>query len=346
MSRPRTLRRGAVASLVAAVVVLAIGLPLAAPLAHAAEAGQALGQPSVSPALSDPHVNVTINTTDVPAFVPNSIHVTSGENLTIKLVNTGTYAHTFTLSPNGTEVFPLNWTPAELQAYFSAHKPLLNVSMPANSTSFANLSINSSMAGGHFEFVSTIPYQFQAGLYGFLNVSVPVSERLTFYVNASDTYRFLPGALNASSVTKFPVAITVFFGTVGVLAHTFTVSPLPNYNLSSSNYTTFLTQHPPLVSIPVPSSAGTYNNGTFEVSAPGYYEYICTITGHFASGMDGFLYVGVAFPHITVSVVSTAIVDWEVLLGGGALIALGVVLAAAAAITGRFPPPKPPAEHY
>ncbi len=346
MSRPRTLRRGAVASLVAAVVLLAVVLPLVAPVAHAEELGRELGMPHLSaPAAVAPHVNVTINTTDVPAFVPNAIHATAGQNLTITLVNSGTFNHTFTLSPNGTENFPRNWSPAQLSAYFSAHTPLVNISMPANSMTKVNVSVNASMAGGDFEFVSLVPYQFQAGLYGYLNVTPPVSSTLTFYVNASDSYKFVSDTLDGSSVTKFPVSVTVFLGTLGVLSHTFTLSALPNYNLSTANYTTFFAQHVPLVNIPVPLSAGTYNNGSFIINAPGYYEFICSIQGHFANGMFGFLYVGIPVVEPYVPVISTAIVQSEVLIGGGSLLGIGVVLAVAAGIAGRFPPSKPAGSH-
>lgn len=348
MSRPRTLRRAAIASLVASVVLLAVVLPLVAPVVRASQEGRELGQPHVSAARAvASHVNVTINTSAAPAFVPNAIHATSGQNLTITLVNNGTFNHTFTMSSNGTERFPQSWSPTQLSAYFSAHTPLVNVTMPAHSTTAVNLSVNSTMAGGHFEFVSLVPYQFQAGLYGFLNVTPPVSSHLTFYVNASDSLRFISDALNASSVTAFPFEATVFFGTLGVLSHTFTLSPLPNYNLSSDNFTSFFTQHLPLVDIPVPLTAGSYTNGSFVITAPGYYEYICTVPGHFASGMYGFLYAGVATPSPPVPVVvSTAIVQSEILIGGGSLLGIGVVLAAAASITGRIPPPKPGEGHH
>lgn len=342
MSRPRTLRRGAVASLVAALVLLAVALPLVAPVAHAARAGRELGMPHVSAAPASPaHINVTINTTNTPAFVPNAIHATAGENLTLDLVNSGIYNHTFTLSPNGTETFPRNWSPAQLSAYFTAHHPLVNVSMPASSSTSVNITVNASMAGGSFEFVSLIPYQFQAGLFGFLNVTPPVSSTLTFYVNASDSYHFVSDTLDGSSVSTYPVLVHVFFGTLGVLAHTFTLSSQPNDNLSTSNYTTFFAQHAPLISLAAPLSAGSYTNGSFIITGPGYYEFICTIQGHFANGMFGFLYVGIPVVVPYVATVSTAIVQSEILIGGGSLLAIGLVLAAAAALTGRVPPSKP-----
>jgi uncharacterized cupredoxin-like copper-binding protein len=348
MSRPRTLRRAAIASLVISIVLLAVVLPLVAPVARAAQRGSELGQPRVAAAPAVPaHVNATINTSSAPAFVPNAIHATSGQNLTITLRNNGTYNHTFTLSSNGTERFPLNWSPTQLSDYFAAQPPLVNVTMPADSTTEVNVSVNSSMAGGHFEFVSLIPYQFQAGLYGFLNVTPPVSSQLTFYVNASDKLQFVSNELNASSVTTFPFAVTVFLGTLGVLSHTFTLSPLPNYNLSSANFSAFFTQHLPLVNIPVPLAAGSYNNGSFVISTPGYYEFICTVPGHFQSGMYGFLYAGVPTPPVYVPpAVSTAIVQSEVLIGGGSLLGIGVVLAAAASVAGRLPPSKPDAPHH
>jgi uncharacterized cupredoxin-like copper-binding protein len=348
MSRPRTLRRAAVASLAASLLLLAVVLPLVAPIARASHAGQELGQPHISAAPAVPsHVNVTINTSAAPAFVPNAIHATAGQNLTITLHNNGTYNHTFTLSSNGTEQFPLNWSPTQLSAYFTAHPPLLNVTMAAHSTNTVNLSVNSTMAGGHFEFVSLVPYQFQAGLYGFLNVTPPITTEMTFYVNASNSLVFVSDELNASTVTAFPFGVTVFFGNLGSLSHTFTLSPLPNYNLSSANFTTFFTQHLPLVSIPVPTSTGTYNNGSFVITAPGYYEFICTIPGHFASGMFGFLYAGVPEPAPVIPVVlSSAIVQSEVLIGGGSLLGIAVVLAVAAWIAGRVRPSRPDEGHY
>jgi uncharacterized cupredoxin-like copper-binding protein len=336
------------ASLVAGLVLLGGVFPLVAPVADAARSGQALGQAHLSSApAATSHVNVTINTSDVPAFVPNAIHATAGQNLTITLVNSGSYSHTFTLSSNGTETFPLNWSPTQLSAYYAAHAPLINESMPANSTEVVNLTVNSSMAGGHFEFVSILPYQFQAGYYGFLNVTPPVSSQMTFYVNATNSLTFVSNELNGSSASAFPIAVEVFFGNLGSLGHTFTLSPLPNYNLSSANFTTFFTQHAPLVSIPVPATTGTYNNGSFVITAPGYYEFICTIPGHFQEGMYGFLYAGVPTPPPpSVSAVSTAIVQSEILIGGGALLVIGLVLAAAASVAGRTLPSKPGDGHH
>ena len=336
------------ASLVAGLVLWAVVFPLVAPVAHAAEVGRELGMPRVSAAPTvAPHVNVTINTSDVPAFVPNTLPATAGQNLTVKLVNSGTYNHTFTLSRNGSETFPRNWTPSQLSSYFSAHSPWVNVSMLAHTTSFVNLSVNSTMAGGHFEFVSLVPYQFQAGLFGFLNVTPPVSGTLTFFVNSSDSLRFVASQLDASAVTKFPVGVNVFFGTLGVLSHTFTLSPIPNYNLSSANFSTFFTQHPPLVNLASPTSAGSYTNGSFVINGPGSYEFICTIPGHFVSGMFGFLYAGVAFPTpVSVTNASTAIVQSEVLVGGGALLGIGAVLAAAASISGRIAPTDTGEKHH
>ncbi len=341
MYRPRTVPRRALALVVAGALLLLAAQPISAAYGTAVGAYEAMGQPHLLPdATAAAPVNVTVSTNDSPAFAPSTIAVLSGENLSITLVNHGSYAHTFTLSSNGSYVLPKNWTPQQLDAFFQAQPPLLNVSMPANSSSVVNLTVNASMAGGHFEYVSVVPYQFQAGMAGFLNVTPPVQQHLEFYVNASDTFRFLPSQLNASASLQYPISVTVELGLASgsAFSHTFTLSPLPNYNLSSANYTTFFSQHAPLVSIDAPATSGPFTNGTFVIDGPGYYEYICEITGHFADGMFGFLYVGVPLPALPTAP-STAIVDEWLLIGGAVVLGIGAILAAVVAFVGRFPPP-------
>jgi hypothetical protein len=76
--------------------------------------------------------------------------------------------------------------------------------------------------------------------------------------------------------------------------------------------------------------------GNFTVKAACVYQYICTISGHFANGMTGDLYVGVP-PPPPVPAPSTAIVDTWVLVGSGVLLGIGVLVAVVAAYVGRFP---------
>ncbi len=322
---------------VAGLLLLGAVLPLVVPVARAIELGHSLEFPKVLPTgPAATHSTVWINTTDVPAFVPNSVNVTAGQLLTLVLHNGGTYSHTFTLAKNGSLVLAQNITPGALTAYFQLHPPALNSTLASSSTTWDNLTINSSWAGGHFEFVSLVPYQFQAGMFGFLNVQPPVRSSLAFYVNTTNALAFVSNLLNAAQVSVFPVQITVNLGNLGQLGHTFTLSPLPNYNLTVGNYTTFFQQHLPLINLLAPAGAGTFSNASFVVSTPGYYEFICSVPGHFTAGMFGFLYVGVPAPAAATGNLSAALVQQEVLIGGGALLGIGLILALVAAFTGRF----------
>jgi hypothetical protein len=131
----------------------------------------------------------------------------------------------------------------------------------------------------------------------------------------------------------------------GALGHTFTVSPLSNFTLSPANFTATFQTNPPLVSAPVPGGAGGTVWANFTVRAPGIYQYICTVTGHFANGMTGFLYVDVPVPPPPVAP-STAIVDTWVLIGSAVLLGVGALLAVVASYAGRFPGSKSGRDHH
>jgi hypothetical protein len=84
----------------------------------------------------------------------------------------------------------------------------------------------------------------------------------------------------------------------------------------------------------------------FTVPGPGVYQYICTVSGHFANGMTGFLYVGVV-PPPQAAPPSTAIVESWVLVGSGMLLAVGIVVAVATMFVGRIPTaPREESEHH
>jgi hypothetical protein len=122
----------------------------------------------------------------------------------------------------------------------------------------------------------------------------------------------------------------------GSLGHTFTVSPLANYTLSPANFTTTFATNAPLVNAPIPSGAGSSAWANFTIRGPGVYQYVCTISGHFANGMTGFLYVNIPPPAPPVAP-STAVVDTWILAGSAILLGVGVVVAVVASYSGRFP---------
>ncbi len=319
------------------MLVASIGLP------SAAAVGRLPAAPEVGyahPASGNATADVTM--TDQPRFVPNSLTANASSTLSVHLTNSGQYVHTFTLSKIPDLKLNSSWTPTELDAFFNANGSLANVSVSAGATAWANVTFNGSVGGDSFEFVSVVPYQFQAGMWGFVNVS-STGPGVQLSDNTTDSYQFVPATLSASS-THFPVVVNVLVTNQGALGHTFTVSPLANYTLSPANFTDTFQTNPALVSAPVPGGAGSTVWANFTVRGPGIYQYICTVTGHFANGMTGFLYVDVPVPPPPVAP-STAIVDTWVLIGSAVLLGVGIVLALVATYAGRFPGSKSDHEH-
>ena len=327
--RPSRPFRRAVPWLVAALLVASVGLP----------AAMAAGRLPSAPEIGYAHPlsgnsTATVNLTDAPRYVPSTLLANASATLSVHLVNLGSYAHSFTLS--NVPDFSLNssWTPTQLYAFFQANGSLANVSVAPGQSAWANVTFNSTVGGDSFEFVSVVPYQFQAGMYGTIDVASS-GPPLQLSENTTDQYQFVPAVL-AAAPPHYPVTLSVLVTNTGALGHTFTVSPLSNFTLSPANFTQTFASHPPLVSAAINSGAGSTAFANFTVRAPGVYQYICTIPGHFANGMTGFLYVGVTPPPPTPTP-STALVESWVLLGSGILLGIGVLLGATAAYLGRFP---------
>ena len=319
--------------LIASLVLAAAGLPGGLASAHVIHVAPLVG---VGRPLST-GANFSVNLTDTPAFEPRSLSATvSGAvAVSVHLDNTGGIVHTFTLvnaSQTGV-VLNRSWTPQNLSAYFVAEPPLKNVSVAAHSTAWANFSLVSSPAFRSLEFVSTIPYQFQAGMWGFLNLT-PTGPAVLLSENTTNAPGFQPDLLSAGPTVHGAVNLHVLVTNLGDLAHTFTVSSQPNVTFTSL---ASFQAYPTLVSATVPSSGSPPEVwANFTVPAVGVYEYVCTVTGHFVAGMSGFLYVGVPVPEPPPTP-STVIVGVPILVGAAVLLAVGVALTAATAYTGRFP---------
>ena len=325
--------RRAVPWLVAALLLASFGLPSAAAMSRLpTPALVGFGHPTSA------NTSATVNLTDAPRFVPNSLTANPASTLSVKLVNQGAFDHTFTLSkvPN----FPLStaWSPGELDAFFNANGSLANVSVAPGQTAFANVTFNASTSGESFEFVSVVPYQFQAGMWGFVNLTA-TGPGVELMENTTDSYAFIPAVL-AANATHYPLVLDVLVTNQGSLGHTFTVSPLSNYTLSPANFSSTFTTNPPLVNQAITAGVGSTTWANFTVRGPGVYQYICTVLGHFANGMTGQLYVGIA-PPPPVQPPSTAIVETWILVGSTALLGIGVLLALVATYSGRFPPKAP-----
>lgn len=325
--------------LVAALLVATVGLPTAAAIGHLPSL-PLIGYAHPAAANS----TATVNLTDAPAFTPRALSAAPGSNLSVHLVNQGAFNHTFTLSKVPNVVLSSSLTPTELNSFFAKNGSIANVSVGPGQSAWANLTFNASVGGDSFEFVSVVPYQFQAGMWGFLNLSVS-GPGLLLSENTTDGYAFVPDVL-AASTSHYPVKLDILVTNTGSLDHTFTLSPLTNYTLSPANFSQFFVTNAPLVSVPINSGAGTTAWANFTVRAPGVYQYICEIDDHFSNGMTGLLYVGVA-PPPPPPPVSTAIVETWVLVGSAVLIGVGVLIAVVAAYTGRFPSsPSPHEKHH
>ena len=345
--RRRALRRSSRLVLAAAVLLLLLGavltpgtrVPTFVGHAYAAGGGGGGGHGGTSV------VNATLNMTDQPAFDPSDLLVASGTILNLSITNLGSYNHSFTLVNRPNFILNESWTPGELNAYFSANGSQVDVNVAPGGVRNVSLTFSDAQAGFSYEFVSVVPFQFQAGMFGFLNVTgAPSGPGIVANVSASSTaFAWLPPAIEIDT-TAFPVTVDMQITNAGSNAHTFELAAQPNVTLLSGNFTTYFTQHPPAAFVNVPSSPGTVAWANFTLSKPGIYEYICTIPGHFTGGMYGYMYVGVAAP-ATEAPPSTEIVSEWVLVGGALLLGLGGLLAAAALLVGRFPRGPPTGGH-
>jgi hypothetical protein len=92
--------------------------------------------------------------------------------------------------------------------------------------------------------------------------------------------------------------VTIQITNLGSLPHTFTLSSLVNYTLpyaGNTNLTsTFLVSHPAYYSINISDVQGSKTTANFLApSKIGSYQFFCIEPQHFASGMEGFLGVGI-----------------------------------------------------
>lgn len=334
-ARSRLARRRAYGVWLVALLLLGV----AAVLPGRGDRGYETTHPvGLAPAAAAPsNGSATVNLTDAPAFSPGNLSVPPASSLSLTLVNVGDYPHTFTLARQPGVILNTSWSPSELTAYFHANGSIANVSVNPHTATTVNLTFNASTSGSKFEFVSLVPYQFQAGMRGFLSVaSVPHGPPQVGQVNTTDQLRFTPSVVYVNTSTSgTPVTIDLQVVNLGSFAHTFTLSPFTNYTVGNSNYSAFFTAHAPLSNVNVGSGAGTSVWANFTILAPGIYEFLCEVQGHYPNGMSGLLYVGV-LPPPPVATPSTALVQPVLLLGAGVLVGVGVVLIVAATYAGRI----------
>lgn len=335
------LRRAAASLVILAIVVLALGLPAAAPISAAAHRGAAA---EVEYARAAPPVPVVrfVNMTDAPAFVPSSISGgLPGGNVTVQLQNLGGLVHSFTVAAQPGPVLDPTWSPAQLSNWFNQNGSLVNVSLVPGSNSTVTVLIPATSApGASYEFVSVVPYQFQAGMRGYLNLTVGPGTVL--HEAAQDALKFLPDMLVVNA-TSFPVVLDVEILNQGTYSHTWTLVPQAGVFLQFGNFSNYFKNHTALANAVIPGTAAPVW-ANFSIAAKGVYEYLCTVSGHFAAGMNGTLWVGIT-PPPAAPPVSTGVVQEYILLAAGLLLATATFLAFVANYVGRVAPAQAPPRH-
>ncbi len=327
---------------IAAALLATVASPAASAVAHAVRVVPAVGYARPLPSAE----SATIDLTDAPSFSPKYLSVPENSTLTLTLDNTGSYTHTFTLVNQSGVLLKSSWTPAQVYAFFTANGSANNTSLAGGGSKTITLAIAASVVPESFEFVSVVPYQFQAGMWGLLNVT-PTGPGLELFentTNAGGTVAFVPNQL-AASPTAYPAVLDVNITNLGDFNHTFTVVAQPDVNLTPSNFTTYFQSYPPLVNTSVPAVPGKQVWANFSVPKAGVYQYFCVWPGHFAAGMYGYLYVGIPPPALPPPP-STAIVETWILVGSGALLGIGLLFALAASFTGRLGGPPSGRKSY
>jgi len=153
-------------------------------------------------------------------------------------------------------------------------------------------------------------------------------------ISAVPDYGYQPATLEQVPVGA---SIQVKFTDDDVLQHSFTISSRQGFVIPTSytpqQLTHFFAEYPPLISLLV-NYSGAQSFGTFPSPAtPGWYEFVCNVSGHFENGMYGFIAFGENLPTNLTPPSRTGVggsgvnpVDVVVIVVVIGLIALGLVL--------------------
>jgi len=156
-------------------------------------------------------------------------------------------------------------------------------------------------------------------------------------VAAVPNYGFQP-----NTFTNLPLnaTIAVTFTDDDVLPHAFNISSREGFEIPTDYTTAQLNQlfakYPPLYAASV-ASEGDVSVGNFtSPSTPGWYEFVCNVTGHFEEGMYGFVAFGEGLPsNLTLPHNSGAgggeggqgVNSYPVAIGGGVVLAVILIVA-------------------
>jgi plastocyanin len=117
-------------------------------------------------------VTLTVSVSDQYSFALSTNEVQPGDNVTVTLVELGTTAHTFTLSPIAGFQFNSTDSTSHLIGFFSAHQPLVNLSVSGLQTGQKDTASFIAPAVGLYEYVCLESGHFNLGMFGQLGVGV------------------------------------------------------------------------------------------------------------------------------------------------------------------------------
>jgi plastocyanin len=164
--------------------------------------GRGVAQPSAA-ASSHPDAvvdNVSVSTTSSYSFQPNQITVTPGALVHLVVTQDANFAHSFVLSSVSNFTIPSSDTDSQLAAFFNAHPPIVNLSIPGTVGAQVTKDFTAP-ALGTYEFVCIVSGHFQSGMFGFL------------YSGTSP-----PGGSSSSGFSLSPIVLGAIVGLVVVVA--------------------------------------------------------------------------------------------------------------------------------
>jgi uncharacterized cupredoxin-like copper-binding protein len=108
---------------------------------------------------------VNVSATSSFVFDPGSFSVLAGQPVHLVVTQLANFEHRFVLSSVVNSTIPASDTDAQVAAYFTAHPPLVNMSLGATPGAkfYANFT---APALGTYEFVCTVAGHFQSGMHG------------------------------------------------------------------------------------------------------------------------------------------------------------------------------------
>lgn len=125
----------------------------------------------------------------------------------------------------------------------------------------------------------------------------PAATSWPLTITAVNTYGYQPGTFGN---VPLHTNIVVTFKDGSVLPHTFNLSSREGFEIptdwSAAQLTRLYSEYKPLYAASV-SYEGDVSVGNFtSPSTPGWYEFICNVSGHFTEGMYGFIAFGEPLP--------------------------------------------------